>query len=202
MGLIGQMTRYELGKSYPLEFNWDLQFGVLESPVWFALVSKPQRERNAKAWLERRGLEVWYPTEMVWRNAPRGKRKKVQYERLVVPRYLFVRFTGHPRWNLLFEETPGNLHLSGVVGHAGQPMRITKDDWAKMKLLPDRMREKREEEEEQRRIHVGDQVEVIEGPFSEYVVEVINLKGTIATILLPLLGGGEVKINLQNLRKA
>lgn len=197
----GQAMDFYIGQTVPLERGRSIQGEDWGQTQWFALVTKPQKEKAAKVWLERNGVEVWYPTETAWRKVARGKRKKVAYERTVAPRYIFAGFTGQPQWDMLFNLFPGKLHLSGVVGHAGRPLPIKDDELCEMSMIPDRLVEQRAAIEDALKIKTGDKVEVLEGSMRGWVVDVGSVRGPIARLLVPLLGNCHPDIPIEHLRK-
>jgi transcription antitermination factor NusG len=93
------------------------------------------------------------------------------------------------------------LHLTGIAGHAGRPFRITDQEFEEMTTLPKRILEKRMQAEKAKIVSVGDRVEVIDGPMKGWIVDVCEMKGKIATMLIPILGERKVQIDLDRLRK-
>lgn len=167
------------------------QYGPDSEPRWFAFMTPPQKEVSAKAWLEWHGVEAWYPVETRWRNVPRAKVRRKPYEAVIVPRYIFARFTASPAWHVL----RGCRFLSRVVGVEDRPLPISDDVMAQIEQYPATLNErraeilKRRQEEERRRIvGPGDKVMVRDGALAGWVVGVAEVQGGIAKLFSPLLG--------------
>ena len=187
---------YFIGQEVPLEQGKPIQTG--DMVAWYVFQTPPQREESAKAWLERRGVEAWYPSETRWRRIPRGKRQKAPYEARLVPRYIFARFTGYPAWDVV----QSCRWLSRVVGMNGEPMPVTDDVMAQMEKVPERLEVIRKREIEKRTLRPGDKAKVASGPFEGWVVEVQQIHAGIASFIVPLFGGETVgKAEEATLRK-
>lgn len=117
--------------------------------VWFS--NPATKEINARAWLEHRGVEAWYPSEIRHRRIPKGKRKFAEYEARLVPRYIFARFTGRPQWDVL----QGCKWLSRVIGVNGAPLPVTDEIMGQMSQVPERLEIIRRREAEKRVIRRG-----------------------------------------------
>jgi transcription antitermination factor NusG len=167
------------------------------------LLTRPQCEGNAVAWLAANGVEAWYPTELRWK-ARAGRR--VQYRRRIAPGYLFALFAGAPRWPVLFGEDPGARWLRGVVGAGGRPLPISAEAMAEVEGLPQRLlasrAEMRARAAEAARVRAGDRVRVADGPLRDWVVEVAAVHAGVARLVVPLLGGDrEVSCEVQHLAR-
>jgi len=195
------MMHYRIGQAIPAEPTRGVQVGEMDRPRWFALVTLPQKEPSARAWLERQGVTAWYPAEERWRRVPRGKRKKQAYEARVAPGYVFARFTGWPQWDRLFHVPPSSHYVRGSVGLDGRPIAITDETLAQMAMIPDELARLRRQQEEARQIRPGDRVEVLDGPMQGWVVDVAKLRGGMAMLMLPLLGKDASSIEVTRLRK-
>jgi transcriptional antiterminator RfaH len=83
-------------------------------PHWYALFSKPHKERQVESVLIQRGIEAYFPTvPSASRRAPR--------ERAFFPRYLFARFDIEMHGLNALQYTPG---LRSVVMFGGMPARV------------------------------------------------------------------------------
>lgn len=155
---------------------------VLPGPVqWFGFVTAPQSEAKARAWLRRRGVVAWYPVERIWRDFGGVRRRKVRCERIVVPRYVFARFAGEPRWHLV-RECPW---LHRVIGFGDRPRPISDATMGRMAEVPRVLREIRRREEEARRIAPGDSARIVDGPLAGWVVDVSEVRAGVARFLAP-----------------
>jgi len=197
-----QASEYKVGQTYPKEFTGRL-FGPETSPEWYILTTHSQKEPNAKIWLEHHGFDVWYPTETAWRNVPRGKRRKVSYERTLCPRYIFVEFNRKPDWSLLLSKQAhygaGGRFLTGVVCMNGTPTAIKEDVLMQMKMLPTMLDQKRKSIRDALMPRVGKIAMITKGQMqgSEMVVQSIN--GNVAELLSPLFGGIAIKVDVDRL---
>ena len=186
---------YYIGQEVPLEPKKPIQSG--SSAAWFIFQTPPQKEPSAKAWLEKRGVEAWYPSEERWRRIPRGKRKKAPYEARLVPRYVFARFTGYPEWDVV----QTCRWLSRVVGVNGTPLPVTDAVMSQMEMVPERLEILRKREIERRTIHPGDKARIIGGAMDGWVVDVSSVHAGIAHFIVPLLGERETRMEVSRMSK-
>ncbi len=195
-------SSYIKGHRYPKEFTGRI-FNQPIDPQWYILTTHSQKEKNASVWLDFHGFETWYPTETCWRNVPRGKRRKISYERTLCPRYLFVCFDRQPDWSLLLSKQAhygaGGRFLSGVIGVNGNPTPINENVLMEMKQLPSMLDTKRKTLRDALKPRVGMPAMITKGTMqgSEMVVSSIN--GNMAELLSPLFGGMTVKVELDRL---
>lgn len=187
---------YRIGQTLPPPPVRPVQTGAIE-PAWFVFVTPPQAEGKARAWLERRGVTCWYPSETGWRRQPRSRVKRVAYERRIVPRYLFARFTGRPVWH----EVRSCRWISRAVGHDGVPLPVSDEVMAEMAAVPQVLAQLRARQIAARTIQPGDRARVLDGPLAGWVVEVTEVRNGIARFLLPLLGGAEGEAHVAGLDK-
>lgn len=187
---------FRIGDELPPGETYHVQGRDLPEPVWYVFGTPAMKERNAEAWLNHRGLEVWYPREKAWRHNPRGVRKKVPYMRLIVPRYVFVQFTGEPVWHVV-RKCPW---LSYVVGtpNGEEPMPISDRVMAQMEQVPQRLEKMRREAEERRRVRPGDRVKVIQGAATGWIVSVTEVHAGIARYIAGPLKG---EVPVERVRK-
>lgn len=171
---------------------------VLPGPVqWFGFVTAPQSEAKARAWLRRRGVVAWYPTERIWRVRS-ARRVKVPRYRVVVPRYVFARFAGEPRWHLV-RACPW---LHRVIGFGDRPLPISDATMGRMAEVPRVLREIRRREEEARRVAPGDSARIVDGPLAGWVVDVSEVRAGVARFLAPGPAGLPGEISVARLEKA
>lgn len=198
------MVRYKdlrIGDPVPAGPREKIVAEEIDGPVWYIFRTAPRSELAAIAWLARNGVaDAWCPMETRWRRIPKGRRNKVQYQAPIAPGYLFVPFFHRPVWHVLFERSRGKL--IAVVANQGIPMEIKEDDIADMKHVPGRIAAIKEREEERRRIHPGDKVDVQDGPLKGWTVEVSRIHAGIAYFVAPLLGEREISVAVEKLRKS
>ena len=189
---------YRIGQIIPHEPGRGLQGEPLPHPVWHCFWTPPQKEAAAIAWLDRRGVHGWRPVEKRWRRAAHGKRKRVEYEASVVPRYIFARYEGVPQWDIL----RSCRWISGIVGVGGVPVCITDDTLAEMKVVPDTLAAIQAAKQAARIISDGCQATIMDGPMAGWVVDVGRVSGAAASVVVPALGEGEAKIEANRLNRA
>lgn len=199
-------AHYFIGQKFPLEPQRPAQVGEASAASWFGFQTPPLKETSAQAWLEKRGIEAWFPTEPRRRRLARGKRPFVEYDGKIVPRYVFARFTGWPQWDVLH----GCRWLSRVIGLDGSPLPVSDDVMAQMEQVPQRLEVLRQREMERRRqeaqkliIGPGDKVRINQGPMDGWIVDVSAVHAGIAKLILPqaLLGMSETQVAVSRLHK-
>ena len=154
-------------------------------PQWYIVRTEPQKEAGVVAWLNCRGVEAWYPTERAWRKIPRGKRKRVQYDRTIAPRYVFARFTQAPNWAVVIS----CRYIQNIVGLHGKPMPVSDEVIAEMERVPERLILLRKKLRDARKITPGCKAKIIEGALAGWIVDVEDIDAGIAHFVIPLLGG-------------
>ena len=190
---------YFIGQSFPLEPQRPVQVGEIATAAWFGFQTPPLKETSAQAWLEKRGIEAWFPTEPRKRRLARGKRAFVEYDGKIVPRYIFARFTGYPQWDVL----RGCRWLSRVIGVDGNPLPVSDDVMSQMEQVPQRLEVIRQRERDRRIISPGDRVRITSGAMEGWVVDVSSVHAGIARLILPqsLLGISEAQVEVAHLQK-
>ncbi len=160
---------------------------------WYAFVTAPQKEYTCAHILRRRGIATFIPTETRWRSTNRYTKSRNLKEEMafpVVPRHLFAGFPAGtmPPWYWL-----GDFPLIlGVIGHKGRPHKANRAQFCKFAPVyangslraPPEQRHMRTREE----FGVGDNVEILDGPFRDHQVRVIEINGNMATVVLQLFG--------------
>lgn len=188
------MRQLRIGDTVPLERGRGPQSGERD-PVWFAFLTVPQREASAKAWLEIRDIDAWFPTREAVRTIPRGPRRKVAYQARVVPGYVFGRFTGLPQWDVL-KDSP---YLAGVVAMGDTPAAITDEDMSLMSQVPERLAEMHRIAVEAKRVRAGRPARVLRGVYEGWTLDVSAVDGGVAWLKMTLLGKDAVKVDLDDL---
>ena len=193
---------YFIGQEVPLERAQEaVQTGG--DFQWFCFQTAPQKEASAQAWFRMRGLEAWYPTITKHRRIPRGRVKSKPYEARVVPRYLFTRFEGMPRWHVV-RRCP---YITRVVGVEDRPLPISDDVMMAVKGCKAYLHRKRLEQEQQDReaierlaarfkVAEHDRAEVVEGPFAGYIADVRSVRGQVVRFVIPALSDFEIQTQL------
>lgn len=155
--------------------------GTESTPSWYAIQTKPRRERMLTAALDRAGLETYCPRI---RQRRRRQGRAFYEEATLFPGYLFVRLRfpeeyGRIRW------TPG---LVRVITSGGSPVQIGEEMLAEIRRL--------ERIGLRHRLHAraltpGARVRIVEGPFA----------GFEGSVQAHLNGGERIRILLELFRR-
>lgn len=168
-------------------------------PAWFIFTVPPRGELPASAWLSRNGVsECWYPSETAFKRDRFKPNARIPYQRPVAPGYLFVVLPMLPHWDVLFARSRGKL--TKVVSQGADPIAIPESVIADMEQVPQRLDAIREAEREKRMIRQGDKARLNIGG-TEWTVQIDAIHEGIASFVLPLLGGHEVRAPIDGLRK-
>lgn len=151
-----------------------------QSQYWYVVYAKPRLENQAQANLSDQRYETWLPTLTIW------CRKARTWQRTVVPmfpRYLFLRPQNAEHSIAPVRSTPG---VSSLVRFGTEPARISDAVIEELRVI-----------EAQNAIHpgergtpfvVGEQVQIVEGPFVGLAGVVAFSDMTRVSVLLSLLG--------------
>lgn len=144
-------------------------------------------------------VDAWFPSEVRWRAVSRGNRAKVKYLAPVAPGYLFALVSRQPNWGALFHGSRGKIQR--VVTLDGEPYPVPERQLMAMQDMPGRIREVAERARRAREIRPGDKAEITSGPLAQWTVDIARINAGIAWFISPLLGGREVAIPVEALRK-
>lgn len=158
---------------------------------WFVLRTAPREEKAVETRLRRFGVNVFLPTELEWQR--RARRKPVPVLRAKLPGYLFV--SGCNPWQVL--DSFRGRGVKGVVGFGGQVGRVPNDQlslYAKQSATP---------LIHSRAIVPGRRAELLAPGCEHVVVDVLDVKGETAKVLMWLFGARrEVDVKLEHLMAA
>lgn len=197
-----QHAGYFIGQEVPLERTQEaIQAGG--SVRWYCFQTTPQKEASAQAWFRLRRLEAWFPTITKHRRIPRGRVKTKPYEARVVPRYIFVRFDGEPRWHVV-RRCP---YITRVVGVEDRPLPISDDVMMDVKGCKAYLQRQRDEQAELDQAEIeklaarfmvaeGERAEVVSGPFAGYIADVRSVRGQVVRFVIPALSEMEIQTQL------
>ena len=167
---------------------------------WYCFRTPPLREIRTVHTLRQHGFDVIILMRPERRRAHRKHNIKTVFKREPYPAlrpYIFVDMSSPDAWARK-DVAPVNIHPVAINGHVPRPlskegvkyiMRSNKDqfhdtDWEKFDELPTA-----EDDFEPVNYSDGDKVKITQGPFRGYEVEVANVSGREARVLLPLFGG-------------
>lgn len=173
-----------------------------EPGEWYVVHSYAGYERRVKQNIEvaRRNQDledevfrVEVPMETVW-EIKKGERKRV--ERVKLPGYVLVLMEHSPRSWTAIRNTPG---VTGFVGHGDKPIPLSIDDVFEMLKAPERAVASGPEPKQQGKTaakvvaseyHVGDVVEVSDGPFAtlQATISEVNPEAQRVTAMVELFG--------------
>lgn len=148
--------------------------------------------------------EAYVPLSRKFRRTNRFRREKIRIAYPATPGCVFAGFLpGQERWYEVFTDVPS---LYGVLSADGAPIAVEGNRLAEF-VHDNRFRFEAAEIERYMRTHyefkTGDRVRIAEGPFEGHLVDVHEIRGAKAHILIELLGGAqEVAIPLDKLEKA
>jgi transcriptional antiterminator RfaH len=120
---------------------------------WYALFSKPHKERQVESALDERGIEVYLP-------AIQPPSRRSHCARAFFPRYLFARFDIEQNGINALQYIPG---LSNVVMFGGMPARV---DEHVIRSLRERLSTETLFQIRGELIKSGERVIIIKGPFA------------------------------------
>ncbi len=171
---------------------------------WYALMVKPGTEFDVEALLNAAHILAVVPVRREWRKVNSYVRRKQQVCYSVLPRYVLVGFGGTDASN--YEDEVRAIArimreltlVQSVVGMEGMPRRMNALRVAEfLRDLGEIDAPKWQRHMKTgREFEVGDQVEVLSGPFSGQVVRVDEIKGRYASVLLPLFGEAEHSVRV------
>ena len=142
--------------------------GAPIAPVWYALITAPQREAKTAEQLGRVDIEVHYPTVDRVRHV-NGKRHDFQSP--MISRIIYAKFKYQPHWDVMRERRI----ISGVFSNGLDPVALDADDISRIMGLPTEEERMRAAEIEALMPKVGGRAEFTEGPFSGFFVDVTRM---------------------------
>lgn len=171
-----QYKPLKVGDPWPFESARGIVGGPCD-PVWHALITRPQKERDTRHRLQNARCVVRYPTIDKTRHINGQKRV---YTVPIIPRIIYVKFTYEPQWDVMRDRGV----IIGVFSKGNQPLAIDEDKVNAIMGLPSTVEQERQaalEAEEQERLsrlnfQVGDRAILTEGPFAGFFVDVTKVE--------------------------
>ncbi|WP_335946114.1 transcription termination/antitermination NusG family protein [Salipiger bermudensis] len=146
------------------------------SSCWYALLCRPQQERQAESWLAARGVYAFHPVTSR-RTRVRGRVR--EYERRYLPGYVFARFGGVPVPHRVLTSpflTGALCRSDGQWGVLG-PKRLA--SLHEMRARDLRQEDERHEQKRKaaaaRRVRAGGRAMFRAGPFEGFQCEVVEI---------------------------
>lgn len=169
--------------------------------AWYAIRVAPQREFAVEKLLKTYDLKGFCPIlkKEIWRKVPGTyRKKKLEGEKVVAafPGWIFA--ACHDPWTDILRH-PWARHVTGVASVDGRPMPIP---YAQISRLPGAPVHA-SVMQVQRKFQVGDTAEIMHGPFRDYLVEIRDIRGRFAEVMLPMLGARRtVTVSVEQLELA
>jgi hypothetical protein len=153
--------------------------------VWVVLITPPQGELAATAWLARQGVtEAWHPTETIYIRNRFAKDKRIPRIKPIATGYLFARFARRPIWDFLFAQS--NRKIADVMHIGENPVALADADLMQMKQMPDRITALRQAAIDAATIREGDMATITGGPMDGWTVTVDRIGGGMAFFEAPI----------------
>lgn len=169
--------------------------------AWYALRVSPQREFAVEKVLKTYSLQGFCPfiKKEIWRRVPGTyRKKKFEGEKILAayPGWIFA--ACQDPWTDILRNSWAR-HVTGVASIEGRPVTIP---------LAEIMRQPgatvhASANQVQRKFQVGDRAEIQYGPFQSWMVEIKDIRGRFAEVMLPMLGEQRpIAIPLEDLEAA
>lgn len=174
---------------------------------WYVMRTPPNREFDAEELLTKRGYTIMCPVRKKRVRSSRIKKAKNRIIELpLMPCYVLMGFKGVPNWQKLFSFSRPQQLVTSVCGQNYRARKLpeTAHPWIK-EMLQTTSAEINDKGKHAKNVFSrGDNVEILEGPFEGFVVEVQKANGKEAMCLFKLFEGKEqkVKISVDNIQKA
>ena len=157
----------KIGDPWPFKSARGLTGRPLKSPVWFALVVGPQKEKRTANQLKNAGVNVEYPVDDRVRH---HNGKKYEYQVPMISRIVYAQFEYAPHWDVMKDRKI----ITGVFCNGVHPVQLDDAVVRAMCNLPEV-----EDELEKARIaaktpDIGEQVELRGGLFNGFRVDVVR----------------------------
>lgn len=148
---------------------------------WHALLTAPQGEARAEAWLKARGVYSFHP---VTRRVVTIRGKAVSRVSRYLPGYVFARFPGEMIWH----HVRACAHIRDCIRMAsGEPGILRPADLTSLHDMRDRDDEAKEAQRRAAMIRRGDKVRIMTGLWQDSapteVVEIVNGKAKVRLIM-------------------
>jgi hypothetical protein len=162
--------------------------------VWVVLITPPQGELVATAWLARQGItEAWHPTETVYIRSRFAKDKRIPRIKPIATGYLFARLDRRPIWDFLFAQS--NRKILDVMRIGENPVAMADADLMQMKQMPERINAMRQAAIDAATIREGDRATIAGGPMDGWSITVDRIGGGMAFFEAPI-GRSAVSVDM------
>ena len=167
---------------------------------WFVLRVISTKEDAVAEILQLNGVSTVIPKIERYRYARRYKGAKAKRSAMfpILPGYVITGFSGSPNWFAIQSQN----QITGVLGVRGVPQKADPKDVARMSLIGDKgiipARSSEQFMVSGYEFYIGDKALVIEGPLTDFVVDVSEIEGEFAMCRH---GSSKLQIHLSSLIK-
>ena len=174
--------------------------------LWYVGVVQPQKEFLAQRQLTQRGVYTYLPLARRWRRIRPFAPNKTRVTLPALTGYVFLApsQSASARPGGGFAALGGVACLRGLLGADGAPQALCGDRI--LTFLSENDFDVPDVQRHMRTGHafgIGDKVQIMAGPFDGHVVDVRDIRGPVAKVLVSLLGGDrEIDLPVDNLEKA
>lgn len=174
---------------------------------WYVMRTPPNREFDAEEFLSRQGYTIMCPVRRKRIRSSRTRKAKNKIIELpLMPCYVLMGFDGVPDWQKLFSFSRPQQLVTSVCGQNYRARKLPQSayQWIEEMLATTSAEINDKGKHAKSVFSKGDNVEILDGPFEGFVVEVQKANSKEAMCLFKLFEGKEqkVKISVDNLQKA
>lgn len=163
-----QYKPLEIGDPWPFESARGIVGDPCE-PAWYALITRPQKERETRHRLQNAGCVVRYPTIDKTRHINGQKRL---YTVPIIPRIIYVNFKYQPQWDVMKDRRV----IVGVFSEGETPLALTDEKVAEVMGLPETIIRLEDERIQLITPKVGGKAQIKDGPFMGFYVDVTKVE--------------------------
>jgi transcription antitermination factor NusG len=173
---------------------------------WYVMRTPPNREFDAEELLSRQGYTIMCPVRKKKIRSSRTKKAKNRTIELpLMPCYVLMGFKGVPNWQKLFSFSRPYQLVTSVCGFNRRAKFLprTAHPWIEEMLATTSAEINDKGKHSKSVFSKGDNVEILDGPFEGFVVEVQKTNSKDAMCLFNLFGREQkVKVSVDNIQKA
>lgn len=163
-----QYKPLKVGDPWPFESSRGIVGGPCE-PAWYALITRPQKERETRHRLQNAGCVVRYPTIDKTRHINGQKRL---YTVPIIPRIIYANFKYQPQWDVMKDRRI----IVGVFSEGETPLVLSDEKVAEVMGLPETIIRLEDERIESITPKVGGKAQIMDGPFMGFYVDVTKVQ--------------------------
>lgn len=173
---------------------------------WYVMRTPPNREFDAEKLLSDQGYTIMCPVRKKRvRSSPTKKTKNKIIELPLMPCYVLMGFKGVPDWQKLFSFSRPQQLVTSVCGinRRARKLPTSAHPWIGEMLATTSAEINDKGKHAKSVFSKGDNVEILDGPFEGFVVEVQKANNKEAMCLFNLFGREQkVKVSVDNIQQA